>query len=129
MSNKVVDGTNCGNCKFSQASVARDVKPSDNLDKHNGIIPDKKDMLKAKEGDLVTLPGKMLKVEIVHCNHKRMGFDVSTHNCCAYWDNSGCLRAFGKQVVGEEHSYKNAQGKVEGIASDAYDEAAKNKEE
>lgn len=90
----VVDGTNCFNCSYTQNSKAHEVDPSE-LDKQGGLQPqDAAGLKRAKKGDLVTLPGKATTQLKKMCGHKDIKMYVTERNCCAYWDNHGCLRAW-----------------------------------
>lgn len=89
---ELITGTNCANCSWADKN--RRAPEKDELDAQNGIKLDKKDYPKAKTADLVTLPGKRPSVKVFTCHHPKLKLNVTTHNCCAYWDNPGCLRAF-----------------------------------
>lgn len=71
---------------------------------------DKPALERAKKADLVTLPNDVEGTNCYNCKwiskykeeYKRMCTHpyvrqyVNERMCCAFWDNSGCYRAFGK---------------------------------
>lgn len=96
---EAVVGTNCGNCEFSKG--AKDVKDA-KLDEQGGTIPpdDKKKEL-AKKADLITMPGKAEPKAIKWCKHKEVDQPISDRMCCAFWNNPGAHRSYGKQAIGK----------------------------
>jgi hypothetical protein len=97
-----VSGTNCKNCIFTKDSSTKKVERGE-LNSQGGLkISDSKDLEKAKEGDLVTLPGKgVMPSQKVLCQHKDISQYVTERMCCAYWDAPGIIRDFGEKVVGK----------------------------
>ena len=90
-SGKKVEGTNCGNCRFfTGAKVdAGSLKTND----QGGIdSPDPEHLKLAKEGDLITLPGRGQPTAARACAHKKIDQVVTDRMCCAYWDNPGARR-------------------------------------
>lgn len=95
----VVEGTNCGNCTFSKGAKAME---GQKLNEQGGTTPPDKDKMKlAKTADLVTLPGKAKPTIVMWCQNKKVDQAISDRMCCAYWDNPGAYRAFGKQAIGK----------------------------
>ena len=91
----VISGTNCGNCRFFTGKK-ESIKP-DELNEQGGVkAPDKDHLDMAKEADLITLPGKDNPTEKVYCVNKDIKQFVTSHMCCAYWDNPGVYREFKK---------------------------------
>lgn len=89
-----VTGTNCGNCKFF---TGKEVPVGENLNEQGGITSrGEDDLAKAKEGDLITLPGKAKPTIARECSHKDIKQPVNDRMCCAYWDNPGAYREFKK---------------------------------
>lgn len=98
---KVIDGTNCFNCKFGDTGNSHKVE-KDELDPQGGLkMTDKKILKIAADADLVTLPGKETVTEKFKCTHPKVKLNVTKRMCCAFWDADGILRAFGKKVVGK----------------------------
>ena len=103
---EVVEGTHCGNCKYSDPQRAKPVD-KDDLNKQGGVNPQNDhEMKRAKESDLITMPGKPRKMPThkVPCTHARVKQYVSPRMCCAFWDAPGTLRPYGKQVLGKSES-------------------------
>lgn len=96
----VIEGTNCGNCMYTQKSVSEKVEKED-LNSQGGIDSKaKKDLKLAEKADLITLPGDMLTDTKKHCNHPMVDQFVTSRMCCAYWDSEGTHRAYGDQKIG-----------------------------
>lgn len=93
-----VTGTNCGNCKFTKGTEKVSVD-KDELNAQGGlIISDKKELSDAKNGDLITLPGKGTKPKKkIWCKNKGINQFVTDRMCCAYWDAPGVVRDFKKK--------------------------------
>lgn len=90
----VIDGTNCFNCSYTRNSKAHPVDVSE-MNAQGGLDPkDAAGLQRAKKGDLVTLPGKEIPKNKKMCGHRLIKMYVTERNCCAYWDNPGCLRAW-----------------------------------
>ena len=97
---KIIEGTNCANCKFSSDHL--EPVDKEELDPQGGLkMTDAKDLRIAKQCDLVTLPGKATTTEKFKCTHPKVGLDVTKRMCCAFWDAEGILRAFGSKVIGK----------------------------
>jgi hypothetical protein len=91
-----IEGTNCANCKYAHKERTKVSKSE--LDPQGGLkITNKEDLRNAKHSDLVTLPGKGTVTEKFYCEHKDIKQFVTERMCCAYWDATGTLRAFGKK--------------------------------
>ena len=99
---EVVEGTNCANCKFTKGSKSTSVEKEE-LNAQGGLkITNAGDLKKAKEADLVTLPGKgKMPTVKVWCKHKDVDQWVTPRMCCAFWDAPGVLRDFGEKEVGK----------------------------
>jgi len=97
----IIEGTNCANCEYSQKSEAENIEKGD-LNKQGGIdSKSKQDLALAEKADLITLPGKKEVDKKKHCNHPKVNQFVTQHMCCAYWNNTGTHRAYGKQEIGK----------------------------
>ena len=97
--NDKVIGTNCYNCTF----IANNPEPIDPriLNDEGGIDPkNEKEMDRAKEADLITLPGGS-KADVENkklCYNKKIDMYVTVRMCCAYWDNVGVKRPWKKET-------------------------------
>ncbi len=93
MKHERIDGTNCYNCKYiAEEEEAVDPKELNDL---GGINPkDIDEMDRAKEGDLITLPGgsKAGVLGKKFCHHGKIHMYVTARMCCAYWDHDGVVR-------------------------------------
>jgi hypothetical protein len=100
---EVMKGTNCSNCQYIDADESVRIEDaSKELNKQGGSIPaDEKQMKMAKEGDLITMPGKAMPTHKVACVHPKIKQYVTERMCCAYWDAPGTLRAYGEQAIGK----------------------------
>ena len=95
---KKITGTNCANCKF--AAAERIPVSKNEVCEQGGLwIKDKKDLEKAKKGDLVTLPGKATVTEKFYCFHSKIDQYVTARMCCLYWDAEGVSRQFGEKAI------------------------------
>jgi len=94
-------GTNCSNCMYTKDSKSEKVTEKD-LNKQGGCDPDnEKDLKAAKEGDVITMPGKGTPEVKVMCKHPKIAQWVTERMCCAFWDSPGTHRAYGKQAIGK----------------------------
>lgn len=100
---ETMKGTNCSNCKFTRGQDAIKVEDSSKeLNEQGGSKPENDEqMATAKQGDLITMPGKKMATHKVMCAHPKMKQYVTERMCCAYWDAPGTLRAYGKQAIGK----------------------------
>ena len=90
----LVTGTNCSNCKFTKGSKGQPLEDGD-LNAQGGLNIADKDKKNAKEGDLITLPGKGKTPDAKYwCKNKDIKQFVTGRMCCAYWDAVGCIRDF-----------------------------------
>lgn len=97
----VIEGTNCGNCMYTQKSVSEKINKED-LNSQGGIdSKSEKDLELAEKADLITLPGEMSVDTKKHCNHPMVDQFVTSRMCCAYWDSEGTHRAYGDQKIGK----------------------------
>lgn len=98
---KQINGTNCGNCRFSDTKKTRAILPVEQ-NKQGGLLPkDDQELEKSKVADLVTFPGTDTPKKAFWCEHKKMKLWVNERMCCAFWDADGCLRSFGNQQYGK----------------------------
>lgn len=98
-----MQGTNCANCKFIDTDESVRIEDAKKeLNKQGGTIPaNKQQMQMAKDGDLITMPGKDTPTHMIMCVHPKIKQYVTERMCCAYWDNPEALRAYGKQEIGK----------------------------
>jgi len=88
-------GTNCGNCRFVELEGKK--VSSKELNEQGGRDPQgSTEMERAKEYDVITLPGKITVTEIHRCLHKDINMDVTSHMCCALWEAEGIIRPWLK---------------------------------
>jgi hypothetical protein len=92
-----VIGTNCYNCKF--VSAKEEPVDSKELSDVGGIDPkNDEEMERAKNADLITLPGGS-KADVKGkklCYNDKVDMYVTVRMCCAYWDNDGVKRPWKK---------------------------------
>jgi hypothetical protein len=90
-------GTNCFNCLW----IGHETKNVrlDELNNEGGIDPQtKEEMIKAKQADLITLPGSVKEDAEGKrlCNHPNIKMYVTQRMCCSYWDNAQVKRPWNK---------------------------------
>ncbi len=93
---KVV-GTNCYNCLY--ISKKEEPVAASELNDEGGIDPKtQEEMQKAKEADLITLPGgsKSDATSKKMCYNEKIKMYVTERMCCAYWDNKAVKRPWKK---------------------------------
>ncbi len=93
---KVV-GTNCYNCLY--ISQKEEPVVAIELNDEGGIDPKtQEEMQKAKEADLITLPGgsKSDATSKKMCHNEKIKMYVTERMCCAYWDNKAVKRPWKK---------------------------------
>lgn len=100
---EVMKGTNCANCQYTDGDEAERIEDAKKeLNEQGGTAPqDAEQMKMAKDGDLITMPGKGTPTHKVMCVHPKIKQYVTERMCCAYWDAPGTLRAYGKQSLGK----------------------------
>lgn len=89
----MVEGTNCGNCKFG---ATRERAKKSELDSQGGFLVPYDAIKRAREADLITLPGRpaVKPTQKLHCDHKEVQQWVTPRMCCAFWDAEGVKRAW-----------------------------------
>ena len=99
MEDQKIIGVNCYNCLYASKETAQ-VTPEELNDK-GGIDPKTdENRERAKEADLITLPGN-LKSEVTSkrfCNNEKVEMFVTSRMVCAYWDNEGVERPWLKKI-------------------------------
>lgn len=83
-------GTNCGNCRFFVGRDLSKQKPA--VNKQGGVLIDRKALDRAKNADLITLPGDEDATATRNCTHPELKMPVNNRMCCAFWDNSDADR-------------------------------------
>lgn len=92
---EAIVGTNCSNCRFVDLEAKKIATSA--LNEQGGYDPQgSEEMARAKENDLITLPGKIKVTETHRCLHKDIDMDVTAHMCCALWDANGVYRPWMK---------------------------------
>jgi len=89
---KVV-GTNCYNCLY--ISDKEEPVVASELNEQGGMDPKtEEEMKKAKQADLITLPGgsKADATNKKFCYNGGIKMFVTVRMCCAYWDNQDVKR-------------------------------------
>lgn len=98
---EAMKGTSCATCMYTNPDKAEKVQ-KDKLNKQGGTVPDGEDQMeRAKESDLITMPGVAFPTHVVPCTHPKVKQLVNERMCCAFWDAKGTLRAYGKQAIGK----------------------------
>lgn len=97
MQQQKIIGTNCYNCIF----VSKKEEPVDlsELNDQGGLDPKTpEEMQRAKEADLITLPGgaKDDAANKKFCYNDKIKTFVTVRMCCGYWDNAGVRRPWKK---------------------------------
>lgn len=91
---KVIEGTNCLNCKWWKKDSEKPVG-KDELNGNGGLKPPNKEYIAmSKRVDLVTLPGKDTVKVKGFCYHKDINDWVTERMCCAKWDAKGVIRDY-----------------------------------
>ena len=85
-------GTNCGNCKYFTGKTAHAKLNDQGGVKITGAVL----LKRAKEADLITLPGSQGPDDTRECEHKDVMQPVNDRMCCAYWDNDKARREWEK---------------------------------
>ena len=103
MEKQNVTGTNCFNCLYISKEETQ-VNPRE-LNEQGGINPENDEAIaKAKEADLITLPGTKIGVtDKRFCNNEKVLMFVTSRMCCAYWDNEGVQRPWEKKIPAPEY--------------------------
>jgi hypothetical protein len=97
MEQQKITGTNCYNCLWI-SKKGESVDPKE-LNAQGGIDPkDKEETQKAKQADLITLPGgtKADAKDKKFCYNEAIKMFVTVRMCCGYWDNVGVKRPWKK---------------------------------
>lgn len=98
---KAMTGTNCSNCKFTANNEIKEVEDGD-LDKQGGgKLQTEEEIKRAKEADLITMPGIGKPDKMIMCAHPKVRVFVTPRQCCAFWDAEGTFREYGKQEIGK----------------------------
>jgi hypothetical protein len=109
---KVVEGTNCHNCKWWKKDSEKPVG-KDELNSNGGLKPPNKEYIAmSKRVDLVTLPGKDTVKVKGFCYHKDINDWVTERMCCAKWDASGVIRDYKGESPLMEEELEEASGYI-----------------
>jgi hypothetical protein len=85
-------GTNCKNCKFYDSKTEVDASP-DELNSQGGLEPKtEEETQRAKDTDLITLPGDNVVLKKAMCSHPEVAQMVTPKMCCAKWDHGEAIR-------------------------------------
>jgi len=109
---KVVEGTNCINCKWWKKDSEKPVG-KDELNSNGGLKPPNKEYIAmSKRVDLVTLPGKDTVKVKGFCYHKDINDWVTERMCCAKWDAKGVIRDYKGESPLMEEELEEASGYI-----------------
>lgn len=95
---KQISGTNCANCSFTKGGKVEKIKRGELNDQGGLIIKEGKDLQKAQDGDLVTLPGTGAPKEKHWCTSDKIDQFVTERMCCAYWTADGTYRQWENKM-------------------------------
>ncbi len=109
---KVIEGTNCINCKWWKKDSEKPVG-KDELNSNGGLKPPNKEYIAmSKRVDLVTLPGKDTVKVKGFCYHKDINDWVTERMCCAKWDATGVIRDYKGESPLMEEELEEASGYI-----------------